>query len=87
MLRDTQVDPDEAPEGYYAVLKADIVAGRITYPNLCHSCDWRPRCNEPETDLVAPVHRCMAVGVILLDGTVVRRNDGCSVVFKKKEKQ
>jgi len=35
----------------------------------------------------APPTHTKASGVKALGGTVARRKDGCSVVFKKKEKQ
>jgi len=74
-------NPDEAPKGFYAVLKSSIKGDA----NLCRSCDWRKTCQDSEnTDFVAYGHRCMAPAV-LSRGEWFKRDDGCSVVFKKRE--
>lgn len=71
-----RLDPDEAPSGYYAVLKAD--AKPSDGGNICRACDWRPECD-------GFAHRCMAFAVISSrDGRELKRRDGCSVVFKRK---
>lgn len=67
------LDPKEAPNGYFAVLKSDVKTAKLG--NICRACDWRPNCD----GLV----RCMSYTVIRPDGTELKRNDGCSVVFKK----
>lgn len=70
------LDPTEAPEGYVAVRKA--TAAPADGSNICRACDWRPHC----TGKV----RCMAYTVIETGtGRELKRKDGCSVVFKKKE--
>lgn len=63
------LDPNEAPPGYIAVLKADVSTDDNA--NICRQCDWRPHCD----GLV----RCMPYE--LQNG--LKRFDGCSVVFKK----
>ncbi len=83
-LRQAVVDPNEAPEGYYAVPKP---CWHKVHANLCTFCDWRPECQKEETDFTNHNHRCMSYAVITPNGTEVKRNDGCSVVFKKKPKQ
>lgn len=70
-----QLNPAEAPAGYYAVLKADVA--RPDLGNLCRACDWRPECD-------GFAHRCMPYPVVSrLDGRLLERRDGCSVVFKR----
>jgi len=66
------LDPTEAPPGYYAVLKVSVATNELG--NICRACDWRPRCS-------GWVHRCMPYE--LANG--LKRNDGCSVVFKRLE--
>ena len=74
-LRHT-LDPDEAPPGYHALLKAD--AKPADGGNICRACDWRPECD-------GFAHRCMPYAVISIrDGRELKRQDGCSVVFKRK---
>lgn len=76
------LNPNEAPDGYYAVLKP---AWTPNSGNLCSQCDWRPTCNDPKTDFTAPGNRCMASTVVVLrTGKEFKRQDGCSVLFKKK---
>lgn len=76
------LDPNEAPDGYAAALKSPRPGG----DNICRSCDWRPTCQDPTTDFSKPGHRCMDYPIISIKtGQVVQRQDGCSVVFKKKE--
>lgn len=76
------LDPNEAPDGYVAVLKDH--AKPPDGSNICQACDWRPSCQNPGTDFSLPRHRCMSTPVILAkDGRVVARRDGCSVVFKR----
>ncbi|WP_028603943.1 hypothetical protein [Ottowia thiooxydans] len=70
------LDPNEAPEGFIAVLKSDVVTGSLG--NICRACDWRSACNGFE-------HRCMPYTVISSrDGRELKRLDGCSVVFKRR---
>lgn len=74
-------DPTEAPAGFYAMPKAALP---MNQGNLCRQCDWRPECNHPSTDLLAFGHRCMSNAVVATrDGRTYRRNDRCSVVFKR----
>ena len=74
------VDPNEAPEGYVAVLKAD--ARPKDGGNICRACDWRKTCQNPATNFGDHRNRCMDFAVSD-GGRMLRRNDGCSVVFKK----
>jgi hypothetical protein len=76
------LNPSEAPSGFYAVLKSDIT--RQSSANICNSCDWRVQCNDPNTDFTKNNHRCMSYGIIhAKTGNVIKRNDGCGVVFKR----
>lgn len=75
------LNPSEAPNGFYAVLKRDVKTDKLG--NICRACDWRPECNKIETDFTNHNHRCMDYGVLSSkDGSVIKRNDGCGVVFK-----
>ncbi len=65
------LNPREAPSGYYAVLKQDFPQEE----NICRQCDYRSDCDGLE--------RCMSYTVITIDGRELKRNDGCSVVFKR----
>lgn len=70
------LDPNEAPEGFIAVLKSDVATDSLG--NICRACDWRSACNGLE-------HRCMPYSVISrIDGRELKRQDGCSVVFKRR---
>ena len=70
------LDPDEAPAGFVAVLKSDVVTADLG--NICRACDWRSDCSGFE-------HRCMSYTVISSrDGRELKRRDGCSVVFKRR---
>lgn len=70
------LDPNEAPEGFIAVLKSDVATDSLG--NICRVCDWRSACNGFE-------HRCMSYTVISSkDGRELKRRDGCSVVFKRR---
>lgn len=80
------LDVNEAPNGYIAVLKSDTRYVNRNQ-NICRSCDWRPQCNDPASDLTVNYHRCMSYTVITTDGREIKRNDGCSVVFKKRPTQ
>ena len=68
------INPREAPPGYYAVLKSDVVTDDLG--NICRACDWRQECN-------GYAYRCMSYE--LENG--MKREDGCSVVFKRKQKE
>lgn len=70
-----QLNPEEAPPGFYAVLKSDVAAPCLG--NICRACDWRPECD-------GFAHRCMSYTVICRNGSELKRRDGCSVVFKRK---
>lgn len=65
-----RLDPRESPPGYFAVLKKDVATPALG--NICRACDWRQDCD-------GSVHRCMPDE--LVNG--LKRNDGCSVVFKR----
>jgi hypothetical protein len=76
------LNPAEAPEGYLAVLKSTVSTKRLG--NICRACDWRPTCQQADTDFSMARHRCMSYPVVLAkDGSTVHREDGCSVVFKR----
>lgn len=77
--RELSVDPDEAPEGYYATLKVNYGE------NICRQCDWRPVCQQPDTDFKRHNHRCMSFAIVTDDGEIIARKDGCSVVFKRRD--
>lgn len=71
-----KLDPDEAPPGFAAVLKSDVVTAGLG--NICRACDLRSDCNGFE-------HRCMPYTVVSSrDGRELKRLDGCSVVFKRR---
>lgn len=65
------INPDEAPDGYRAVLKSDVDTG----VNFCRHCDWRPHCDGRV--------RCFPYEVRTPTGEILTRKDRCSVVFKK----
>ena len=69
-------DPNEAPDGYYAVLKSDF----DTAKNFCDFCDQRKQCCDNKTDSPIPKHRCMEDTVITDDGREIYRKDKCSVL-------
>lgn len=66
------VDVNEAPSGYYPILKA--IAAPKDGSNICRACDWRKTCQDPATDFDEPGHRCMSYS----------RRDGFGVVFKSR---
>lgn len=69
------LDSNEAPEGFIAVLKSDVATDSLG--NICRACDWRSACNGLQ-------HRCMPYTVLSTqDGCELKRQDGCSVVFKR----
>ena len=76
------VNPNEAPQGYYAVLKPTSEAAG---GNICRHCDWRKTCQDSaNTDFLAYGHRCMSYTIrAFKDGKLYQREDGCSVLFKK----
>jgi hypothetical protein len=69
-----RLDPSEAPPGFFAVLKSSVSA---SLGNICRACDWRPDCS-------GAAQRCMSYTVVTSDGRELKRQDGCSVVFKRK---
>ncbi len=85
MTQSKTLDPNEAPTGFYAVLKSDFTNPTGDYPNICTHCDWRKQCCDPKTDLHLSAHRCMSAPSVTANGDTVERNDGCSVVFKRIE--
>lgn len=73
-----EVNENEAPEGFYAVAKNEAPT-----PNVCDSCDARKLCQENE-DGWCQKNRCMAYeAVSTKDGKTYKRQDGCSVFFKR----
>lgn len=76
-----ELNPREAPEGFVAVMKAAVATQALG--NICRACDWRPECQKPTTDFTVSRHRCMPYAVTSSDGRELKRQDGCSVVFKK----
>lgn len=64
------INPQEAPPGYYAVLKSDVASDALG--NICRACDWRPECS-------GGTYRCMPYEL----ANSLKRLDGCSVVFKR----
>jgi hypothetical protein len=82
--RGTICDPDDAPDGYYAVPKGPRWEGDSE--NICRQCDWRPTCQDPKTDTLTPRLNCRGYAVrAFKDGKIYRRADGCGVVFKKRK--
>ncbi|MGR5367107.1 hypothetical protein [Photobacterium damselae] len=77
------LNPNEAPVGFHAVLKSEFTDSSGFYPNLCTHCDWRVECCDPATDLKISNHRCMSTPLEADSGETISRNDGCSVVFKR----
>lgn len=69
-----QLNPSEAHPGYYAALKSD--AKPKDGGNICRGCDWRPQCD-------GKIYRCMPHEIETDDGVTLKRDDGCSVLFKK----
>lgn len=69
------LNTQDAPPGYYAVLKADVKTESLG--NICRACDWRPDCSGEK-------YRCMSYEVETPDGRTLKREDGCSVVFKRE---
>jgi len=72
-------DANEAPEGFYAVLKDNF-----KIPNACDACDARKLCQD-NTDEWCLKNRCMSYEIIAFkDGKTYSRNDKQSVLFKRK---
>lgn len=75
------LNPNEAPEGYIAVLKS--IAAPRDGSNICRACDWRSTCQKPDTDFENHNHRCADYPITSFKtGLEIARKDGCSVVFK-----
>lgn len=72
------INPADAPPGYYAVLKSE--AKPKDGGNICRACDWRKDCSGEK-------YRCMPYEVETPDGRTLKRDDECSVVFKRKPHQ
>lgn len=72
------LNPQEAPDGYYAVLKDTLKDSNGWARNFCMDCDWRPDCD-------IRIMRCVDYDIIEHDTgrTIFGRQDGCSVVFKR----
>lgn len=76
------IDPKEAPDGYYAVPKERQTDGG----NICRGCDWRTECQKPDTDFTMHNRRCMSYPIAsAIDGREIKRNDECSVMFKRAD--
>jgi hypothetical protein len=87
-MNNKTVNAREAPIGYRAVLKSEVVGlgGLTNSANICNHCDWRPTCQKSDTDFSNPNHKCMSYETISQStGEIIYRRDGCSVVFKKLE--
>lgn len=69
------LNTNDAPPGYYAVLKRDVVTPELG--NICRACDWRADCSGQK-------YRCMPYEIETTDGRTLKREDECSVVFKRK---
>lgn len=80
-----RLNPADAPDGFTAVLKSDVATQSLG--NICRACDWRPECQKPDTDFTVSRHRCMPYVVISSEGREIKRDDGCSVVFKRAAHQ
>jgi len=77
------LDPTEAPDGYYAVLKAD--AKPKDGSNICRACDWRPECQKL-SGYITHFQKCNSYTTInMCDGSRCYRRDGCDVLFKRKD--
>lgn len=68
------LDATDAPPGFYAVLKDN--AAPKDGSNICRACDWRPDCSGDQ-------YRCMPYEIETPDGRTLKREDACSVVFKR----
>jgi len=77
----SEVDPLEAPPGYFAVPKASVPQDK---GNLCRFCDWRPACQRSgdEDDRLGEKYPCAGYEVINRDGQTIGRRDRTSVVFR-----
>ena len=72
------VDRNEAPVGFYAELK------QYRGYNICRDCDARKLCKE-NNDNWCLRNRCMSYEIKAFgDGKTYARNDGKSVIFKKR---
>lgn len=80
-MKASPINTNEAPRGFYAVLKSKLPKNN---GNLCRFCDWRAKCQDPGTDFEDSNNRCMDFPVISANtGREIARKDGCSVVFKR----
>jgi hypothetical protein len=64
----TGINLEEAPEGYYPILKNDAATS-----NICRSCDARILCQQNQNEWCKK-NPCMSYS----------RNDGMPVIFKMK---
>ena len=69
-----KVNPNEAPEGFYAILKSDVITN-----NVCESCDARKLCCD-NLDNWCTKNPCMSYP--MLNIRAAGRKDNCSVIFK-----
>lgn len=76
-----QPDQRDAPDGYYAVLKAE--AKPKDGGNICRACDWRPNCHSGPINEMPRGHNCRGYELVGRDGKLYVRADGCSVLFKR----
>lgn len=75
-----EINEREAPTGFYAVLKSEV---KQENKNICSFCDARKLCQENENYWCLK-NRCMSYEIrALKNGKTYKRQDECSVVFKK----
>lgn len=75
------INAQEAPQGFYAVLKSSFPKDQ---GNLCQFCDFREICKTDDWDTQNSNNRCMSYPIISFKtGKTIERKDGCSVVFKR----
>jgi len=73
-----KLNQNDAPPGYYAVLKSE--AKSKDGSNICRACDWRPDCSSAK-------YPCMGYAIVTSDDRTLRREDGHSVLFKRRRGQ
>lgn len=73
------VDASEAPAGFYAAPKSEAKPGE----NICNSCDARRLCQENADDWCLK-NRCMSFPIVAANGITYQRQDGRSVIFKRR---
>jgi len=78
MQNQLNLNRNDAPPGYYAISKAE--AKPRDGSNICRACDWRQDCSGEK-------YRCMPFEIITHDGRTMKREDGHSVLFKRKSQE